>query len=152
MMKIAFKRHPVTIPAKAICWWTESEYFHSELVFSCGLSFSSDLDTGRTRFKTIDYLHTSDWITIVLPFDAKTEEEIFKFCCEEEGCRYDWVGIFLTQIIPLSRQSKSKWFCSEVCTRALQIGGWLEDVKPHEISPGELINLIIERRLLNQIS
>jgi hypothetical protein len=144
-MYIAFKQNPTKFSGKAICWWTASDFYHCEIVFTCGLSFSASPSENKTRFKTIDYKNTSDWILIPLPFDAKTEEEIFKFCCDETNCGYDWAGIFLTQIIPLSIESRTRWFCSEIGMRALQIAGWFENEIPHHFSPGELFDMFQEQ-------
>ena len=143
-MKIAFKKNPSSILGKLICWWTKSPYYHCELVFDCGSSFSAVPEQNITRFAWIDYTEDK-WDIIDLPFDSKTENNIMKWCNEEVNCKYDYIGILFTQIIPLSFQNPWWWFCSEVCMAALQVADWFKHFKPHEYDPGELNKLIKEK-------
>jgi hypothetical protein len=44
--------------------------------------------------------------------------------------------------LPFLPPSKDKWFCSEICTSALQQNGWFKDVDAHKITPVKFFNLI----------
>lgn len=142
-MKIAFAKNPKSIFSRAICLWTRKKHYHTELVFSSGISFSAKPEENRTRFKYIQY--DENWDFIHLQISEEEEQLILEFCISENDCKYDWVGIILTQVIPLSRQSRTKWFCSEICTAALQKIGFFTDKKPHQIDPGELYIMLTKQ-------
>ena len=133
-MRIAFYKAPGTWFDTVIRWWTRSPYSHCELVFSNGLWFSSSPRDGGTRFKNID-ADPDTWDFIEIPLSQVQEQTVYEFCLAEDGCRYDWIGILFTQVIPLSFYNPWWWFCSEVCVAALQQVGMLADLIPHEINP-----------------
>ena len=122
--------------------WTRSKYSHCELVFDGDLRFSADPEMPmHTRF-SLKEMEPGKWDFIELPLDPEQENEIHAYFLTEMNCRYDWVGIFLSQFIPLGYQSESKWFCSEVCVAGLQQAGLLTDIKPNRVSPGKLYKLL----------
>lgn len=128
--------------SRLIKLWTRSRYSHCELVFSDGRHFSADTEMPmHTRFST-QQLDIKNWDFLVLPLTHEQENKVKGFCVDEIGCRYDWTGIFLSQFIRLGYQSKTKWFCSEVCAAGLQQVGMLEGVKPNRVSPGKLFKLL----------
>ena len=143
-MKIAFQKNPTTIFSKLICWWTKSPYYHCEIIFSCGSSFSAIPEKNKTRFAWIEY--NENWDIVDLPFDSKTKQKILEWCNGEVDCKYDFIGILFTQIIPLSFQNPWWWFCSEVCMSALQQGGWFQHFRTFQYDPGELYNLVLEKK------
>lgn len=140
-MKVAFLKGTGFVD-KLIKFWTMSRYSHCELVFSDGTWFGNALDGEmKTGFKTRD-ANPAYWDFIELPTSEADEIKIKAFCEDEKNCKYDWTGIFLSQFIPLGIQSKTKWFCSEICTAALQEIGMLKGIKPYRVSPGKLNSLI----------
>lgn len=141
-MKIAFKKNPKTIVAKSICWWTDKPHFHCDILFSFGISFSAFAELNKTTFKTV-YYNESDWDFIDIPITFDEENLIFEWCKTELNCGYDFSGIILTQILPLSFQSRTRWFCSELCLAALQHIGWFSELKAYQYDPGELYTLIM---------
>jgi hypothetical protein len=140
-MKIAFKKNPETLIEKSICWWTASPYFHVEIIFESGISFSAYPEKNRTAF-TKHSFDLSCWDIIDIPTTEEEDGIIFQWCLSEDKCGYDWSGIFLTQIIPLSFQSRTRWFCSEVCLAALQQIGKYPNLKAYHYHPGKLHRLL----------
>jgi len=140
-MKVAFLKGTGFID-KLIKFYTKSDYSHCELVFSDGVWFGNALDGKmKTGFKS-RIPDPKYWDFIELPTSEADEIKIKAFCEKEKDCKYDWSGIFLSQILHFGAQSKTKWFCSEICTAALQEIGMLSGIKPHKVSPGKLYSLI----------
>ena len=143
-MKVAFLKGE-GFTAKLVKWWTKGPYDHCALVFSDGVSFSSSLQKDMyTQFERINF-NTAYWDVLDVPMSAEDEHKVRSFCINEMNCRYDWVGIFLSQIIPLGYNSKSKWFCSEVCVAALQKANLLLNEKPNRVSPNKLYKLLASK-------
>jgi hypothetical protein len=140
-MMVAFFKGPGFV-SRLIKIWTRSKYSHCELVFDDGRRFSADTEMPmHTRFST-EAMTSKNWDFVHIPMSQADENKIKGFCFEEIGCRYDWTGIFLSQFIRLGYQSKTKWFCSEVCVAGLQQIGLLPGIKPNRVSPGKLFKLI----------
>jgi hypothetical protein len=151
-MKIAFYKKRGTIVDKTIRWWTRpqkwkifsrSKYSHTEIVFSDGIFFSSSGRDGGVRFKEIEPSQT-DWDFIEVPMKSDDEEKVRQFCKLQNGKKYDWRAIFFSQFLELNRENSRRWFCSEICLRALQEVGFFTDEKASEFSPQELYELLLE--------
>jgi len=147
-MKIAFQKNGKGIFAKIIQWWTKSIYYHCELVFEDKTSFSANIDSWKiigTRFSTFDYNNydLNNWDVINLPINTDEEQKIKEWCKSENNCFYDFIGLFLTQLVPFSFENKYWWFCSEICCAALQKNlNWFQNIKTHEQDPIELRILV----------
>lgn len=139
MMRIAFYKGSGAVFDKLIRWWTKSAYSHCEFVFSDGAFFSASPRDGGTRFKFI--AQDEQWDFVDLPFSTMDELRIRNFCDSENGCNYDWIGIALTQVLPLSFESPWWWFCSEVLVAGLQEIGYFPLLTPSKIDPGQLYRL-----------
>jgi hypothetical protein len=61
-----------------------------------------------------------------------------EWCAGEVGCAYDWLGIFFSQIINFGWHTRNRYFCGEVCTAALQVGGLPFSLQPQRYAPGDL--------------
>jgi hypothetical protein len=136
-------------------------YYHAELLFSDGLSFTSttmDFTSNGpdgTRFKRIDYHeHPERWDLIPVPTTAVEEEVVRAFCRAQIGCRYDKAGC-VRFVIPFWKEHPDKWFCSEVVCAALQqlfargvetdatrVIRRLRGVKAHKVAPNSLAKLL----------
>jgi hypothetical protein len=61
----------------------------------------------------------------------------------QSGKKYDYKGILLSQFIKFGMNDNSKWFCSELVTKILQLFGstavW--DLVPSDVNPGMLYNI-----------
>lgn len=141
-MKIAFLKGRGIIDL-AIRLWTWSKYSHCEIIFNDGRTFGCDVSfPGTTKYtkKTYDPAY---WDIFNLDISLEQENIIRKFTNQEVNCKYDWIGIFFTQFIPLGFEMKARWFCSEVVTAAFQKIGWLLGIQPKKVSPKKLFDLII---------
>ncbi len=116
---------------KAIRLWTSSNYSHVELIYdNYWYSISPRLQTVSKR---VIVPNSSNWEYIEVQID---EEYLLNFYNNTKHCTYDWLGIILTQFIPIGIDSSKKWFCSEWCATALQLK------KTHKLSPEDLYLLV----------
>lgn len=120
---------------------TLSKYSHVELIEGKAeydkpaLCWSASGRDGGVRKKTIT-LRRSQWDLVHVPDAPKNA---IKFIQNFEGKKYDYRGIVFSQAVPLGGQDDNKWFCSEICGRALGFG------KAHRLSPGKLFKHIKQR-------
>lgn len=99
----------------AVRWWTRSEYSHCEIIFSDGMSASAQYMDGGVRFKRINY-NPDKWDIIELPKELEDKARVM--FNETEGAAYDILGNFGFIAGPFDH-SKQKYFCSEICAKAL---------------------------------
>lgn len=119
---------------KLIRWWTKSIYSHSEIMIDGVMYAASQWDGGVVARRFTPDPEKWDAIALV----GLDVEKMRQFLTWQIGKRYDWKGIFLTQILPFSKHSAGKWFCSELAHKAMMIGGHQDTQPSHEIDPGEL--------------
>lgn len=143
-MEIAFRKNAPGLFPKLIRWWTSSPYSHCEVIFSNGFTFSADIEEFKTRFKSVSH-NPDEWDIIKIPIERIIEYKVYDFCLNEENCLYDIIGIFFSQIIPISFENPWWWFCSENAVACLHKTGELLDIIPHQTSPGRLYKLLKER-------
>ena len=69
-----------------------------------------------------------------------------KWLNEKNGDKYDWIAIFLTHIVKLRIDHKSKWTCSELVSKILQLLQHQDfiDVRPDSMSPKDIANILIK--------
>lgn len=135
MLRVAFRKRAPGFASGFIRFWTGGRFSHVELVFSDGVCFSSSATDGGTRFRELD-LNPEEWEFVPVQLSPDVEARVREFCKAEEGCRYDWRGIGFSFLpIPIGWQHAEKWFCSEVCTAALQVAGYLRGYTPASLSP-----------------
>lgn len=138
-MKIMFQKQDIGIFSWLIRLWTFSKHSHCEVLFSDGLAFSSHVADHGTRFIDMRFPSPRRWDIIEIPTTVEEEVAIKALCYEELNCSYDWLGIFLSQVLPLRRQHPDRWFCSEFCAMVAQKLGRLPGRPPaHAYSPGGL--------------
>ena len=120
-----------------------ARYTHVELIFSDGKWFSSRESTKKEE-KGVSFIPEPqdaseyDFIDV----GDVDEEKIKKWCDKQCGKKYDWIGILFSQGLRMDIQRKDKWFCSEICARALQEGKKLCTISAHFVSPGKLLYLL----------
>ena len=96
-----------------------SVFSHVELEIN-GVCYSSSNRDKGVRSKVIDTSNAQKWLS----FDLKKniDENICLLYFESvRGQRYDWLNIFLTQIIKVNIQSSNKQICSEFVGNCLQL-------------------------------
>lgn len=120
--------------------WTKGPYSHCELVIG-DLWLSASPREQVVRYKSIQ-TDPKTWDFVSLELNVAQVKKIQDWAALELGCEYDWLGIFLTQVINWNRQDPHRWFCSELVTAALQQAGMLPGVVPHQTDPNELYKLL----------
>lgn len=131
MIKIAFYKIKDNEKAgfldKAIAFFTSSfkekingeflnSYSHCEIIID-DLMISSSFRDGGVRIKKFNNSKKWDLVEI----KNVSEEKIKAFLYEELGKKYDYLGVL--GILFFNKDNENKWFCSELCLKALQIGG-----------------------------
>lgn len=96
--------------------WTRSHYSHCELVMPDGRWLSASAMDGGVRTKRIAF-NAEHWDLIPVAWaDSKRIEQVFT---HHFGKGYDWLGILLSQFLPIGIDSRQRMFCSEFCAAAL---------------------------------
>jgi hypothetical protein len=131
MMTLAFYKGPANgwlhqMTHKLICWVTESDYSHCELVIG-GICYSASARDGGVRGKVID-LQSGRWDLVEVNRD---ETAALGWFLRHHHEKYDWAGVFRF-ILPFVPQAKRQWFCSEACAAMLGLSD------PHKVAPGDL--------------
>lgn len=139
ILKVAFLKKCPTFTDGLIKLWTRSDYCHVEFIFPDGRMFSSVPGIG-TRFT--ENFNEADYYIKELTLTNKQINTLWDFCYEELNCDYDWKGIFLSQIVSMSREDSEKWFCSEIVTKGLEVVGILKGVIPYKNSPQDVFKIL----------
>lgn len=117
--------------------WTRSKYSHCELVLPDGRWLSASAMDGGVRAKCIE-LDLEHWDLIPLPWASQQLiEHVFE---RHQGKGYDWLGIFLSQFLPLGLHSRRRMFCSEFCAAGLGLNTSAQRFSPVLI--GEVVQRI----------
>jgi len=144
-IKIAFYKANGTIVDKLIRFWTRSKYSHCELIINgiwyTSISRKDDISKGITKRKLLPKEGHWDYIEIE-GLDYNKVQDSIEFFNSQLNKKYDWLGIFLSQFIPLKIQDKDKWFCSEIDSKMLKISGFNLSLEPNQYSPGRLFEEI----------
>lgn len=122
---------------------TRGMYCHSELVFSDGFAFSSSQWDGGTRFKKINF-NDGKWDLVELDLTKQEEKRVRLFCIKENGQPYDWKAIVLAQVFNFYNDNPHAWFCSEICTAALQKAPLIVGESARMIHPQKLYSLLLK--------
>jgi len=148
MVKLAFYKGPGDLFDKGIRLWTWGTYSHVEVMID-DVAFSSFPGVG-TRYLLYPYFKPQDWDYVEIPMDSVAQAHLHSWCMSEMHCDYDWAGVWLCQVLGLTRQSKTKWFCSEFCTQALRIAGLYKELTPHKMSPNGLYRYVTRHPTVNK--
>jgi uncharacterized protein YycO len=140
-MHIAFRRRSIGVYSALIKWWTNSPYDHCEILFPNGTLISA-IDMQGVRAMTVSSLSPDVWDIVEVMATPSQEAKAYQWALGELGCKYDWMGILLCQVLRLGRHHSDRWFCSEFCAAGLQQAGFLPGVKPYKLSPGGLYRLL----------
>lgn len=143
MIRVAFYKAKGNWQDWIIRKWTSGPYSHCELVIG-DLWLSASPREKVVRYKAIK--DTGEWDFVSPDLDVAQVKIIQDWAALELGCGYDWLGIFMTQLINFNRQDPHRWFCSELVTAALQQVGMLTGVTPHQTDPNELYAMLATLR------
>ncbi len=124
-----YRPHKITdLGGRLICWWTESDYSHVEIVID-GWCYSSSLRDGGVRKKRIDLL-PSWWGVVDLP--GADAEKALSLYARTAGQRYGWTDLFTQHVMRFPREDAGGWVCSEWVAMALGLA------RPQTWTPGML--------------
>lgn len=145
-LKIAFKKiiKNSDIVEKVIGKITKSKYCHCEIIIN-DIWVSSNSKEGVTIKEHFDY-GNNEWDFYDFPVIEIMERDykiIFDFIRKQDDKRYDYLGIILSQLIPISVHNRNKYFCSEISAKVLQLFLIEEvmDIIPNNTSPGDLAKI-----------
>jgi len=146
--------------SKAIRIWTRSIYSHVELVDTnnsqniedwhwYSARASSDIVGGLTTKEILQHQPLKDWD--IFDINNKYDRSIgIEYIRTQIGKNYDWTGIFLAQILPLSINIPHRWFCSEIVHRALlSMGVQFKYSASQRYSPKSLYVELMELKVID---
>ncbi len=134
MIYLASYRGSGRVSDRVIKLVTRSNFSHCELIAPDGLAWSSSGRDGGVRVKKISW-QMGHWDFVGIPWaPADTFERLERLI----GCRYDFAGLVLSQLLNIRRHDPQKWFCSEFCGYGLGLS------RPHELSPGALRSRVMD--------
>lgn len=147
-LSIYFYKGPGGVFDWLIRKWTRSPYCHCCAVFTFDegkqVLYEAQNNVGvvsREVVADID-LRPSQWDHIDIPVSPDSRQKVMEWCASEVGCKYDWLGLFWSQVLFIPREHPDKWFCSEFAAAALEQLGMLKDKKPCTFSPGSLFKAL----------
>lgn len=143
-IKIGFYKNPYRfkIIHALIRWWTKSIYSHVQICV--GDVWYSAEPGGVVKFDKPKRPFAYDELDIALDVTDENLSKTVAFLEEQVGKGYDFTGIMLSQILPLEVDNRSRWFCSELTTKALKLLGdpLVAGIKKsNSMSPGDLARL-----------
>lgn len=111
-VSIVFYKGPGTLAEKLVRLWTSSPYAHCEFGRSDGLYHSND------RFRFISRTHSMeinplDWEVCEIELPCEIIDRVERRQLRKNGTKYDWIGIFFSQVFRLGYHDKKRWFCSK---------------------------------------
>jgi hypothetical protein len=143
---------------KLISFWTGCVYSHVLIIVGFTPFEVSPGDKKVVEYPTpYSFIHNPekyDVYQLKIKLTDSYEEELKSFLRKELGKGYDWLGIFLSQILPLRRNDKNKWFCSEFVAYALNLTEKITGEKiglrkqPQCYNPCALIKELKEKKLI----
>jgi len=128
--------------SRLIEWWTNSKYYHTEIKINDIWVTSTDIN-GVTRTSTNVDKMSRDEYSFVVKLTNIQYANLMNWVDSKVGSKYDFLGIILSQILPTRIDNPNKWFCSEICTKILQLALVEEvyDLTPNMVSPGKLAKI-----------
>jgi len=152
-VKIAFYKEKAGWIDRVIRWWTKSPYSHVEMVMPDNYTWMgiSPFLTGQVDKRTKTDFDPEKWDFVSLEINELQHEIIQDFFTETKGCKYDWIGMLLSQCLPFHIKRKNKWYCSEWIAYALRIAGvidWkiIKIYDQADLSPGKLYSIIMAQK------
>lgn len=146
-MILAFYKGKGRFFDRLIRWWTRGPFSHVEVVLDINhatmsaLCLSASPREGTVREKVIT-LSPEKWDLLIVPWGSVDYAR--SQTGNAMGQRYDWFGIIFSQILPTARHHRGKWFCSELCAKALGL------CEPHRYSPTSLHNVVSDISFFSQ--
>jgi len=129
---------------KLIKWWTNSKYYHTEIIIDNITTVGAISGTGVYIVDPVDTPEYYDVVNLELHATATQLTIVRNWIDGVAGSKYDYLGIIMSQILPARIDSPKKWFCSELSTKILQllVVKQVISLTPNMISPGDLYRAI----------
>ena len=149
VIKVAFYRGRGGFFERIIKWWTKSPYSHAELILPDGVTWISisPFLTSKVAARTKEEWNKDEWDFVELKVTEQQVKIIQEFYEYTKGCKYDWIGMLLSQFLPFHIKRKGKWYCSEWIAYALRISctiDWriIKIYDRADLSPAVLYNIV----------
>ena len=108
---------------KLVSLWTRSKYCHIKVFFD-QICIQATLDGVKISEVTYKDLHDEEYDYVNINNIMMTIDQyhqILRFFDYIKGAKYDWMQIIFTHFIKLNEDHLSKWTCSELATKILQL-------------------------------
>jgi hypothetical protein len=125
--------------SEAIRWFSRGWCSHVDAVLPDGSLLGARLD--GVKIRPPDYAAFSQRETVCLTATPEQEEAFYAFLHAQVGKGYDRLAI-VAFAVRRDWRDDSKWFCSELIARALEVCGWLPKPLAHpanQITPRDLL-------------
>ena len=121
----------------AVRWATNGQYSHCEIAVKHSFAddyhcYSASARDGGVRSKTMP-LPADKWDLLEIR-DVDAYDKVWALFQQTRGAKYDYCGA-LGLVLPI-RQARQRWFCSEWCAKALELG------QPEKFSPNRLAHCL----------
>jgi len=125
-----------------------SSYFHCQMIFwnqMQGAFVTVSVDSYRRHVfaETRKEFKCKGWIFQRITVTAQQEIAMYEFLVEQVQQRrhFNQVGAYSIWLRPTDTGGRS-WFCSQLATATLQHAGYLRNVVPYSVYPGDLFTLV----------
>lgn len=139
-IELAFYRGEGRLFDRLIRLWTRSRFSHCEIVLrregGQALLFSASPRDGGVR-KVWRVLDPSRWECVTVRGHGLDALSLATFIGKTVGAKYDWAGIFGSQLFAAGFQKQKRWFCSEICAEVLGLP------EPQRYSPEALRKMVL---------
>ena len=152
-IRIAFYKGSGLLRDKLIRRVTRSNYSHVELVLpsdECSIGIRPPYYSVVTKRSEV-IADDLQWDFIDIDASDAQLESIKMFYCTTAGQGYDWIGMFMSHVIPFKVKQNRKWYCSEWVACALGSAGIIgaDQVNLYDcrnISPGKLHDVLFKNK------
>lgn len=106
-------------------WWTKSPYSHAEIVLDDGETWASisPFLYNRVAARIRTSVPPEDWDYLDFKVTSSELRALKDFISETTGDGYDWIGMLLSQILPIIIKGKGRWYCSSWIAHCLAHAG-----------------------------
>ncbi len=137
----------------AISIWTLSKYSHVELIGKDFDFYTASPRQNGVRKKKIP-LNDNNWDYFKLDVkisDKKLEHMLENLYQLTDKCKYDWLGIFFYEFLPLKQEDPKKFYCSEWVAYFIRFFTTIPLNKIY-ISPGRLYRELKKLKVLKKVN
>lgn len=153
-VKVAFYKGKGSWKNGVIRWWTKSKYSHAELVMPDNFTWISisPLLSSKVQSRINTDFNPEIWELVSIDVSAEQVQVINDFFEETKGCKYDWIGMILSQFLPCKIKHRHRWYCSEWIAYALRIAdvfNWktIKIYDQTDLSPQRLYEILSHKDL-----